>query len=977
MRRAESDHLDGRSTIVLVGHGMVGQRFLDAAVERELHLSHRLVLIGEENRPAYDRVHLSSYFDGATADDLALTTPRWLTEHDISTAFGTRVVSVNLAAKQVITDLGETISYDALVLATGSTPFVPPVPGTDAKGVFVYRTIEDLEATRSWCDMISASGDVGRGLVVGGGLLGLEAANALRLLGLETHVVEFAPRLMPLQLDEGGSKLLRRKIEQLGITVHCNRAAAGVEVDGYSGAVSGLTFADGSRLEGDVVVFSAGIRPRDELGRLAGLAIGERGGVEIDDACRTSDPAVFAIGEVACHRGRVYGLVGPGYTMAGVAAANLAGATEVVFDGADTSTKLKLIGVDVASFGDAHGTAQDADELIYSDPRSGVYKKLVVNATSGKVTGGVLVGDTSTFTALVEMSKGVMRTPRQPESLIVPATAAGSGAGAVGLTPDALPDAATICSCHNVTKGTICSAVSVDGVDELATLKACTKAGTGCGSCVPLVKELLSVELRKAGREVSNHLCEHFALSRQELFDIVRVRNIASFAELVTQHGQGRGCEICKPAVASMFASLGNGYILDGEQAALQDTNDHHLANIQRDGTYSVVPRVPGGVITAQQLIALGEVAIDFDLYSKITGGQRVDLFGAHVEQLPRIWERLIAAGFESGHAYGKALRTVKSCVGSTWCRFGVQDSVSFAVRLELRYRGLRAPHKIKMAVSGCARECAEAQSKDVGVIATEQGYNLYVGGNGGMRPQHALLLAADLDEDTLIRYVDRFLAYYIRTADRLERTAPWMNKLDGGVEHVRAVVVDDSLGLANELEAMIARHVETYECEWTATLADPVRLAKFRPVFVEPASACDDWVPVALLGALPADRGTAVRVGESEVAIFRLTDSSGEDRVIALDDRDPFSGTAVLARGIVGDRAGELKVSSPVYKQSFSLETGHCLDDPTVSIDVHETRLVDSVDGAMVEVRLTVRRPSVDEAVRVDSVSLGAAAGQ
>ncbi|HEX2038897.1 MAG TPA: (2Fe-2S)-binding protein, partial [Acidimicrobiales bacterium] len=360
-------------------------------------------------------------------------------------------------------------------------------------------------------------------------------------------------------------------------------------------------------------------------------------------------------------------------------------------------------------------------------------------------------------------------------------------------------------------------------------VKEATRAGTGCGGCVPLVTELLKDALRTAGVEVADHLCEHFAYSRQELFDIVRVHRITSFSELLAAHGTGRGCEVCKPAVASMLASLGNGYILDGEQAALQDTNDHFLANLQRDGTYSVVPRVPGGEITPDQLIVIGEVAKEFGLYTKITGGQRIDLFGARVDQLPAIWRRLVDAGMESGHAYGKALRTVKSCVGQAWCRYGVQDSTSLAVELELRYRGLRAPHKIKSAVSGCARECAEAQGKDFGVIATERGWNLYVCGNGGMKPKHAVLLAEDLDTETLVRYIDRFLMFYIRTADRLERTATWFDKLDGGIDYLRRVVVDDALGICAELEADMAHHVATYECEWKATLEDPVRLGRFR----------------------------------------------------------------------------------------------------------------------------------------------------
>jgi nitrite reductase (NADH) large subunit len=335
--------------------------------------------------------------------------------------------------------------------------------------------------------------------------------------------------------------------------------------------------------------------------------------------------------------------------------------------------------------------------------------------------------------------------------------------------------------------------------------------------------------MQRAGLAVRTSLCEHFAYTRQELFDLVRVTRIRSFRELLDRHGSGGGCEVCKPAVASMLASLGSGYILDGEQASLQDTNDHFLANLQKNGTYSVVPRVPGGELTPEQLIVLGEVARDFGLYTKITGGQRVDLFGARVDELPLIWSRLVAAGFESGHAYGKALRTVKSCVGEAWCRYGVQDSTSLAIALELRYRGLRAPHKLKSAVSGCARECAEAQGKDFGIIATERGWNLYVCGNGGMRPQHAVLLGESLDTDTLVRTIDRFLMFYVRTADHLERTATWFNKLEGGIEYLRRVVFDDALGICDDLDAAMAEHVATYECEWRATLDDPVRLRRFR----------------------------------------------------------------------------------------------------------------------------------------------------
>ncbi|HEV8296179.1 MAG TPA: nitrite reductase large subunit NirB, partial [Acidimicrobiales bacterium] len=720
--------------------------------------------------------------------------------------------AVDRDASTVTSARGRVVRYDGLVFATGSFPFVPPIPGNDAHGAFVYRTLDDLVAIREH----AATARVGA--VVGGGLLGLEAANALLSLGLETHVLEVAPHLMPTQLEATGGDALRRRIEELGVVVHTSSAANELSVD--DGQVVGVRFADGTELAVDVLVFSAGIRPRDELARACGLDVGERGGIVVDDACRTTDPKIYAIGECALVGGRIYGLVAPGYQMARVVADRILGG-ESSFGGADLSTKLKLLGVDVASFGDAFAATPGARTISFHDPVGNVAKRVVVSE-GGQVLGGTLVGDATAYSLLLQMARGDMPTPEDPSQLVLPA-------GTVSTGLEALAGSAPICSCNNVTKDAICAAIAEHDLSEVADVKRCTSAGTGCGGCVPLVTALLKEELRAAGREVRDDLCEHFAFTRQELFDIVRIERIGSFSELLMRHGTGRGCEVCKPAVASMLASLGTGYILDGEQASLQDTNDHFLANLQRNGTYSVVPRVPGGELTPQQLIVLGEVARDFGLYTKITGGQRIDLFGARVEQLPAIWRRLVDAGFESGHAYGKALRTVKSCVGSTWCRYGVQDSTGLAIQLELRYRGLRAPHKIKSAVSGCARECAEAQSKDFGVIATERGWNLFVCGNGGMKPQHAVLLAEDLDTESLIRAIDRFLMFYIRTADRLERTATWFNKLEGGVEYLRSVVLDDVLGIGAELDAAMEHHVATYECEWKATIESPERLRRFR----------------------------------------------------------------------------------------------------------------------------------------------------
>lgn len=625
---------------------------------------------------------------------------------------------------------------------------------------------------------------------------------------------------MPMQVDEAGAAMLRRYVEDLGVDVRLGTATSAIR-SGPDGTPCGVTLTDGTELDTDLVVVAAGVRPRDDLARAAGLAVGERGGVTVDATCQTSDPYIWAVGEcaavsVAGEPGRCYGLVAPGYAMAEVVADRLLGGT-AAFPGADTSTKLKLLGVDVASFGDAHGVTENCLDVTFTDPATRVYAKLVLSDDARTLLGGVLVGDATAYPTLRASVGGAL--PGPPLALLAPAgEGGGTGAGVA-----ALPGSAQVCSCNAVTKDQILGAIG-DGCTDVAGIKACTRAGTSCGSCVPMLKQLLAV----AGVTQSTALCEHFTHSRQELFDIIRVRGIRTFSQLVAEHGQGRGCDICKPVVASILASLGNGYVLDGEQAALQDTNDHFLANIQRDGTYSVVPRIPGGEITPEKLIVIGEVARDFNLYTKITGGQRIDLFGARVEQLPQIWRRLVDAGFESGHAYGKALRTVKSCVGSTWCRYGVQDSVGLAVALELRYRGLRAPHKIKSAVSGCARECAEARSKDFGIIATDVGWNLYVGGNGGFRPRHADLFASDLSTEDLVRTIDRFLMFYIRTADRLQRTAAWIEAMDGGLDHLRSVIVDDSLGLAAELDAAMARHVESYSDEWRDTIDDPQRLRRF-----------------------------------------------------------------------------------------------------------------------------------------------------
>ncbi|MCX5381906.1 nitrite reductase large subunit NirB [Streptomyces sp. NBC_00083] len=905
--------------LVLIGHGMVGHRLLEALAERGALDAPgtsgaprwRVTVIAEEDIPAYDRVHLSSAFTGATQQQLSLCDAEFIDRYGIDLRLGDPAEAIDPAGRTVTTTSGAVVPYDALVLATGSYPFVPPIPGADATGCFTYRTLYDVEQLTRY-----AGEGARRGVVIGGGLLGLEAAGALRTLGLTTHVVEFAPRLMPLQVDDGGAAALRATIESMGVTVHTGVGAHEVELD-EAGRVRELRLSDGRRIETDVVVFSAGVRPRDRLARECGLAVGDRGGVAVDAYCRTTDPYVYAVGECAqTVDGRVYGLVAPGYQMAETVAERLTGGSGPTFTGADTSTRLKLMGADVASFGDPFAASDTgAVEVLFSDAREGVYKKLLLGP-DGRLLGGILVGDAGAYGSLKPHTG--RQLPGPAEVFVAP-----SGGEAPGA--DALPDEAVVCSCHNVTKAQVRDAVAEHGLTDVAGVKRCTKAGTGCGGCVGSLQAVLDVELASSGVTKPRGLCEHFALSRAEIYAVVKAQHIVSFAELIERHGLGGdGCAVCKPVVGNVLATLapelGIGHVLDGEQATLQDSNDLFLANLQKDGTYSVVPRVPGGEVTPEQVIAVGEVARDYGLYTKITGAQRIGLFGARADQLPDIWRRLGAAGFESGQAYGKSLRAVKSCVGARFCRFGQGDSIRLAIDLELRYRGLRTPHKFKGGVSGCLRECAEARGKDIGVIATAGGWNLYVCGNGGARPRHADLLASDLSTAELFRTVDRFLMYYVRTAERLERTAAWIERIDGGLGHLKDVLLEDSLGICAELEAQMERHVAAYRDEWGAVLADPAALDRF------------GHVDFGAHDALEPGRGRPARLPDGgEAALFK----SRTGEVYAVSNRDPFSGADVIAGGIMGSRDGVPVVASPLHKQEFDLRTGQCLDDPDVSLPV------------------------------------------
>ncbi|MEM8073011.1 nitrite reductase large subunit NirB [Morganella morganii subsp. sibonii] len=802
--------------LAIIGNGMVGHRFTEELTDKAGAGQFDITVFCEEPRVAYDRVHLSSYFSHHTAEELSLVKPGFHEKHNITVLTNERVITVNRQEKVLHTNTGRTVHYDKLVIATGSYPWVPPIKGSDTRDCFVYRTIEDLNAIEA-CARRSR-----KGVVIGGGLLGLEAAGALKNLGIETHVIEFSPVLMAEQLDALGGEQLKQKIERMGVRVHTGKNTTEITASDNGESRKVLHFADGSSLETDFVVFSTGIRPRDRLARQCGLAVAERGGLVINDQCQTSDPDVYAIGECASWHGRTYGLVAPGYKMAQVAADHLLG-QDNQFTGADMSAKLKLLGVDVGGISNTHATDNGCHSYIYLDEANEIYKRLIVSDDNKYLLGAVLVGDTEDYGNLLQLALNRIELPENPDVLILPAHAGSKPA--IGV--ESLPDSAQICSCFDVTKGDIIQAIH-NGCQTVADIKAETKAGTGCGGCVPLITQVLNAELTNLGIEVNHHLCEHFAYSRQELYHLIRVEKISTFDELLARYGEGYGCEVCKPTIGSLLASCRNDYILRDDLVSLQDTNDNFLANMQKDGTYSVIPRSPGGEITPEGLLTIGQIAQEYHLYTKITGSQRIAMFGAQKQDLPAIWEKLIAAGFETGHAYAKALRMAKTCVGTAWCRFGVGDSTALGVELEHRYKGIRTPHKMKFGISGCTRECSEAQGKDIGIIATDKGWNLYVCGNGGMKPRHGDLLMADLDKETLISYIDRFMMFYIRTADKLSRTSTWLENLDGGIDYLRDVIVSDKLGLNAQLEQELAQLREKVICEWQETVNNPHARKRF-----------------------------------------------------------------------------------------------------------------------------------------------------
>ena len=825
-------------TILVLGGGPAAFRLVRALTER-IGPADRIRVLMDEPYGPYDRVALEQLF--AEPDkDLTLGDGGLWRNPALELLTNTRAARVDRDRRVVTDQEGTEHPYDELVFATGSRAAVIPIPGS--QHAHVFRTVDDVRTMVSETTRLRERlGRRPRAVVVGGGLLGLEAAEGLQRVGADPVILDVASWLLSVELDQAGGYAVNEAIRATGIEVECGAFISSVNSDSTGDVVSvslAQSLGDESAvrtLPADMVVMAAGIRPNDELAKAAGLRLGERGGILVDEHCRTEDPHVWAIGEVANILGRTWGLVAPANAMAEATARNLTGGDAEVAE-FDVATTLKFSGVEVAGFGDRLGRTPGSLEVLYADPARGMYQKIVVSQDAKTLLGGVFVGDASPFDSLKPLLGREL--PAEPGAYL-------SAAGGDGVPDTELPGDAILCSCNNVDFATVRAAVD-DGAHDVAALKACTTAGTQCGSCVPMLQKTLEQRMKAMGLTVSKALCEHFPMSRPELYEAVRSTALEDFESVLARFGTGEdGCALCKPAVASILHSQVHAYSLDGGRGTLQDTNDRNMANMQKDGTYSVIPRIPGGEITPEKLGVLARVGQEYGLYTKITGAQRIGLYGARLEQLPAIWKELVDAGFESGSAYGKALRNVKSCIGSSWCRFGVQDSVALAVDLENRYRGLRSPHKFKFGVSGCSRECAEAQGKDVGVIATTNGWNLFLGGNGGSNPAHGRLFAKDLTREQVFRYIDRYLMYYIRTADKLQRTARWLEDLDeqygDGMQHVRDVIQHDSLGICADLEAEVARHIDAYEDEWAATLADPDRLRRFRAFVNHPESAPED----------------------------------------------------------------------------------------------------------------------------------------
>ncbi|MDR6773022.1 nitrite reductase (NADH) large subunit [Azospirillum sp. BE72] len=768
-----------RERLVVVGNGMAGMKTVEELLAKAPG-RYEVTVFGAEPHPNYNRIMLSPVLAGEkTFDQIVLNSREWYDANGITLLTGEPVEGIDREGKTVVSQSGRVVPYDKLLIATGSMPFIIPVPGSTLPGVIGFRDLADVDA------MLAAAAKGGRAVVIGGGLLGLEAANGLRVKGMEVTVVHLMPTLMERQLDPSAGMLLQRELERRGIEVLTGADTAEIVGDERVGAVR---LKDGRELPADIVVMAVGIRPNMALGKAAGLECGR--GIRVDDQMRTSDPSIYAVGECVEHRGVTWGLVAPLFEMAKVLAHDLAGGEGAAYTGSVTSTKLKVTGVDVFSAGDFSGGA-GTEDIVFRDAARGVYKRLVLK--DGKLLGAVLYGDTKDGAWYFSLLKDGADVSAERDTMIFGQGFGSADAGDPNAAIAALPDSAEICGCNGVCKGAIVKAITEKGLTSLDEVKAHTKASASCGGCSGTVERLLAVTLgdgfTAAPKVKPMCKCTHHT------HDAVRAaivdRGLKTMADVfqAMEWTTPDGCASCRPALNYYLLCAWPGEYRDDYQSRYINERAH--ANIQKDGTYSVVPRMWGGLTTAAELRAIADVVDKFAIPTvKVTGGQRIDLFGVKKEDLPAVWADLNAAGMVSGHAYAKGLRTVKTCVGSEWCRFGTQDSTGLGVKLERMTWGTWTPHKVKLAVSGCPRNCAEATIKDLGVVCIDSGYELHVGGNGGLHVRACDLLVRVTTEEEVLEYTGAFMQLYREEARYLERTAPWVERV--GLDHIKAALVDD-----------------------------------------------------------------------------------------------------------------------------------------------------------------------------------------
>jgi len=768
--------------LILVGNGMAGMR----TIEELMALApgaYDITVFGAEPRGNYNRILLSPVLSAEkTVADIMLNAREWYAEHGIHLVAGKKVVRVDRARRRIVADDGSEAPYDRLLLATGSNPIRLPLPGADLPGVMAYRDVDDVD------EMIAASQRFSSAVVIGGGLLGLEAAYGLQKRGMDVTVVHLLGSLMERQLDPTAAALLKRSLEERGLSF---KMPAQTEAIVGTDRVEAVRFKDGTEVPADLVVMAVGIKPNIELAQSSGIACAR--GVLVDDTMQTYDPCIYAVGECVQHRGTCYGLVAPLFEQAKVAANHLAEFGIGRYAGSQTSTKLKVTGIDLFSAGEFNG-GEDTEELTFKDAARGVYKKLTIK--DNRIRGAVLYGDTLDGAWYFQLMRDGTDISDIRENLLFGQAHVGDsgvgGAGGVTL----LSDTAEICGCNGVCKGDIVKAIGAKKLFTLDEVRAHTKASSSCGSCTGLVEQLLANTLGGDYSETPARkpMCPCTIHTHEEVRRSIAAYGLKSIPDAMQflEWHTPDGCHKCRPALNFYLLCAWPGEYVDDKQSRFINERAH--GNIQRDGTYSVIPRIWGGVTSPHELRAIAEVAEKYKVRTvKFTGGQRLDLLGVKKEDLPRIWGDLNAAGFVSGHAYGKALRTVKTCVGKEWCRFGTQDSTGLGIQLERMTWGSWHPHKVKLAVSGCPRNCAEATIKDMGVVCVESGYELHIGGNGGIKVRATDFLCKVKTEREVMEYCAAFLQLYREEARYLERTAPWIERV--GLSYVRERLVDDDAG--------------------------------------------------------------------------------------------------------------------------------------------------------------------------------------